>query len=75
MQDSQVTQDHVTWDWIHDIPETSPFEMTLDEVIGMADSLTENDWSERNLEESSGMIRNAPERGETLQNLTDFADR
>src|SRR5688572_29850251 len=41
-----VIQDHVTWDWINDMPTSSPFEMTLDEVTGMADSLTENDWSE-----------------------------
>ena len=61
LQNPQVTQDHMTWDWINDMPTTSPFEMTLEEVTGIADSLTENDWSEWNLGESSGTSRNTPE--------------
>ena len=60
-QDLHVTQGHVTWDWINDTYASSPFEMTLEEVTGMADSLTENDWSEWNLGESSGTLRNMPE--------------
>ena len=61
---SQVTQDHVTWDWINDISASNPFEMTLEEVTGMADSLTENDWSEWNLGESFGTFQNTPESTE-----------
>jgi hypothetical protein len=67
-QYSQVTQDHVTWDWINDIPVTSPFEMILEEVTGIADSLTENDWLEWNLGESSGTFRNMLESVEIWQN-------
>jgi len=74
-QNPQVTQNHVTWDWINDRPMTNHFEMTLAEVTGMADSLTEDDWSEWNLEESSGTFRNTPEGAETQQNLTESADR
>jgi len=57
----QVTQDHVTWDWSNDSPARSPFEMTIEEIEGLADSLTENDWTEWNLGESSGIFRNMPE--------------
>ena len=39
-----VTQNHVTWNWNEDMPEIGPFEMTIEEVTRMADSLTENDW-------------------------------
>ena len=64
LQDPHVTQDHVTWDWINNMHASSPFEMTLEEVTGMADSLMENDWSEWNLGESSGTLRNTPESAE-----------
>jgi hypothetical protein len=40
----QTTKGHVTWDWINDSPARSPFEMTIEEIEGIADSLTENDW-------------------------------
>ena len=60
-QGSHITQNHVTWDWTNDTHAGTPFEMTLGEVMGMADSLTENDWSEWNLGESSGTFRNTPE--------------
>ena len=42
-QDQQTTQGHVTWDWINDVPERSPFEMTIEEIKGLADFLTKND--------------------------------
>src|SRR5688500_7534845 len=63
-QQPQITQDHVTWDWSNDMPTSSAFEMTLEEVTGMADSLTENDWSEWNLGKSPRTFRNTPKSTE-----------
>ena len=68
-QDQQTTQGHVTWDWINDVPERGPFEMTIEEIEGLADSLTENDWTEWNLGEDPGTLRNIPENCGTSQNV------
>ena len=59
--DQQTTQSHVTWDWVNDSPTRSPFEVTIEEIEGLADSLTENDWINWNLGESPGTLRNIPE--------------
>ena len=67
-QDQQTTQGHVTWDWINDIPERNPFEMTIEEIEGLADPLTENDWTEWNLGESSGTFWNMLEDDRSWQN-------
>jgi len=41
----------IAWDWDKDAPASTGFEMTLEEASGLAESLTENDWSEWNIGE------------------------
>src|SRR3990170_1822736 len=66
--DRQTTQGHVTWDWVNDSPVRSPFEVTLSEIEGLADSLTESDWMSWNLGESPRTSRNILENCGMYQN-------
>ena len=74
-QDQQAAQGHMTWDWINDVPASSPFEMTIKEIEGLADSLTENDWMNWNLGENSEILRNILKNCGMNQNDEESTDR
>ena len=65
----------MTWNWVNDSPARSPFEMTIEEIEGLADSLTEDDWINWNLGESPGTLRNIPENCGMTQNNEESTDR